>query len=108
MDLTEADLEIIKQQHLDFQELVHTCNHEELGQCAKLLAMYVAIYKQRYGELPLEKLTRITDTPAVNRELSMIIREAIDEATTMLELVRDEQRQQQKNFHYYPAENTIN
>lgn len=108
MELSEAELEIIRQQHQDFQELVQTCNHEELGQCAKLLAMYVAIYKQRYGELPLEKLTQITDTPAVNRELSLIIREAIDEATTMLELVRNEQRQQQKNFHYYPAENTIN
>lgn len=108
MSITEQELDNIRQQHQEFQELVQACSHEELGQCAKLLAMYVTIYKQKYGELPLEKLSNITDTPTVNSELSVIIREAIDEASTILELVCDEQRQHQKTFHYYPAENTIN
>ena len=108
MSVPKNELEDIKQQHIDFQDLVLECNHDELGQCAKLLAMYVAIYKQKYGELPLENLSSISDTPTVNDELSKIIQEAIEEASTMLRLVRDEQRQQSDTFYYSPAENTIN
>ncbi len=108
MSVSKNELESIKQQHVDFHDLVQECNHVELGQCAKLLAMYVAIYKQRYGELPLENLSHMVDTPAVNQELSQIIQEGIEEASTMLRMVRDEQRQQQRSFYYYPAEYSIN
>lgn len=108
MSVSKTELDSIKQQHIDFHDLVLECNHGELGQCAKLLAMYVAIYKQRYGELPLENLSQISDTPAVDRELSQIIQHAIEEASTMLRLVRDEQRQQQETFYYHPSENSIN
>ena len=108
MSVLKSELDDMKQQHLDFHDLVHERNHDELGQCAKLLAMYVAIYKQRYGELPMEKLSHLADTPSANKELSHFIQEAIEEASTMLRMVRDEQRQQQKSFYYYPAENSIN
>ena len=108
MSVSKNELKSIKQQHIDFHDLVQECNHDELGQCAKLLAMYVAIYKQRYGELPLEKLSHMADTLAVNKELSQIIQEGIVEASTMLRMVRDEQRQQQESFYYYPAEYSIN
>ena len=108
MKVSEMELEQIRKQHESFQELVQGCSLEELGQCAKLLAMYVTIYKQRYGDLPLDKLTDFTDATIVNRELSVIIREALDEASTMLEVVCDEQRQQNNNFHYYPQHQTIN
>ncbi len=108
MSDSKNELDDIKQQHIDFQDLVLACNHDELGQCAKLLAMYVAIYKQRYGELPLENLSDLADTPAVNHELSQIIQDAIEEASTMLRLVRDEQRQQQGSFYYSPTESSIN
>lgn len=108
MSVSKNELKSIKQQHIDFHDLVQECNRDELGQCAKLLAMYVAIYKQRYGELPLDKLSHMADTPAVDKELSQIIQEGIVEASTMLRMVRDEQRQQQKSFYYYPAEYSIN
>ena len=108
MKVNEKELEQIRIQHENFQELVQGCSLEELGQCAKLLAMYVTIYKQKYGELPLEKLSDITDMTIVNRELSVIICEAIDEASSMLEVVCDEQRQQSGNFNYHPQHNTIN
>ncbi len=108
MSVSKHELEDIKQQHADFHELVQESNHDELGQCTKLLAMYVAIYKQRYGELPLDKLSHMADDPSVNRELSQIIREGVEEASTMLRMVRDEQRLQQRSFYYYPAENIIN
>lgn len=108
MSITEQELEHIKQQHQEFEGLVQGCSHDELGQCAKLLAMYVTIYKQKYGDLPLDKLSNVTDSAIINKELSAIIREALEEASTMLELVCDEQRQQQKSFNYYPVVNSIN
>ncbi|MFT7461072.1 MAG: hypothetical protein ACI909_003764, partial [Planctomycetota bacterium] len=100
--------ELIKQQQIEFKDLVQECNRDELGQCAKLLAMYVAIYKQRYGDLPLDKLTDFSESSEVNKEMSKIIQDGIEEASEMLRLVRDDQRQQQRSSYYYPAENTIN
>ena len=108
MSVSKNELDDIKQQHIDFQDLVLECNHDELGQCAKLLAMYVSIYKQQYGELPLDSLSLMADTPSINEELSKIIQEAIEEASTILRLVRGEQRQQQNSFYYAPNENSIN
>ena len=107
MSVSKNELDAIKQQQIDFQYLVEECNRDELGQCAKLLAMYVAIYRQRYGDLPVENLSQISQASAVNEELSQIIQDGVEEASKMLRLVRDEHRQQQRSFYYYPAQNTI-
>lgn len=108
MRVTKNELDIIKQQQTEFQDLVDDSNRSELGQCAKLLAMYVSIYKQRYGDIPVDSFIKISETSAIDRELSQIVQNGIEEASTMLRLVRDEQRQEQRLFNYYPANDTIN
>ncbi len=108
MTVTKIELDQIKQQQLEFQDLVADCNRNELGQCAKLLAMYVAVYKQQYGDIPVESLLQISATVAVDQDISKIIQDGIEEASTMLRMVRDEQRQEQDSFYYSLASNTIN
>jgi hypothetical protein len=60
MGVTKNELDIIRQQQIDFKDLAEECNHDELGQCAKLLAMYVSIYKKRFGDLPTEKIAEFS------------------------------------------------
>ena len=108
MHLTDRELDIIRRQQEDFQELVQECNHEELGQCAKLLAMYVAVYKQQFGELPMDNLMEDSESALANQEISTIVQNGIEEASTMLQMVRNEERQQNHSFYYYPSEQSIN
>ncbi len=107
MSVTKNELDLIKQQQIEFQDLVQDSNRSELGQCTKLLAMYIAIYKQRYGDIAIESYMQISEDSSVNQELSQIIQDGIEEASTMLRMVRNDQRQEQ-NLYYYPASNTIN
>ena len=55
-----------------------------MGQLAKFLAMYIAVYKQQHGELPIDSLLQVTESALANQELSQIIQSGIEEATTML------------------------
>lgn len=108
MSTVKIELDQIRKQQLDFQDLVEECNRNELGQCAKLLAMYIAVYKQEYGELPLDNLLDMSETLLVDQELSQIIQNGIEEASSMLRMVHNEQRRQKSSFYYKPGCSTIN
>ena len=94
MHLTTRKLDIIRRQQENFQELVQESNRQELGQLAKFLAMYIAVYKQQHGELPIDSLLQVTESALANQELSQIIQSGIEEATTMPQMVRIEQTEQ--------------
>lgn len=108
MSVTKLELDKIKQQQEEFIDLVQESNRDELGQCAKLLAMYLTVYKQRYGDIPLEEYIQSDAGTAFEGDLSQLIQEGVKEATTMLNLVRDEKRENEQQLHYYPTSTTIN
>ncbi len=108
MSITKNELELIKRQQLDFEGLVQDCNREELGQCAKLLAMHIAVYKQQYGEIPVKNLAQIAETVSVNQEISQVIQNGIEEASDMLRMVRNEQRRDKSSFYCTQNSNSIN
>ena len=108
MSTGKIELDQIKKQQLEFQDLVEECNRNELGQCAKLLAMYIAVYKQEYGELPIENLLNMSETLLVGQELSQIIQDGIEEASSMLRMVHNEQQMPKATFYYKPSCSTIN
>jgi hypothetical protein len=60
MHLTEIELDILRRGQEDFQELAQESKREELGQCAKLLAMYLAVYKQQHGEVAIDNLLQVS------------------------------------------------
>jgi len=73
--------------------------------------MYVAVYKQQHGELPIDNLLQVSESGLASQEISQIIQNGIEEASTMLQMVRNEQteqREQSHSFYYYPSEHTIN
>lgn len=57
--------------HVD--KLMNTPDKVEWTECARLLAMNVAHYPMRYGELPLDKTLAVTDAPTpINEQLELI------------------------------------
>ena len=108
MSTGKIELDQIKKQQLEFQDLVDECNRNELGQSAKLLAMYIAVYKQEFGELPIENLLNMSESLLVGQELSQIIQDGIEEASSMLRMVHNEQQRPKATFYYKPSCSTIN
>ena len=55
------------QQYLQLTDnLVELADKKELAECAKLLAMNIAHYKIKYGELPLEEPYAVTYAEELN------------------------------------------
>jgi len=55
------------QQYLQLTDnLVELADKNELAECARLLAMDIAHYKMKYGELPLEEPFAITYAEELN------------------------------------------
>jgi hypothetical protein len=87
MDTTTQELLKLKQQEQEFLELAHTCNRDELVKCARILAMYIALYRQEFGEIPLRGYAKLLDTTALDGELLQITSEGLYEAAEMLKTV---------------------
>ena len=50
-----ADLSIFEQYYKLADMLIEKASKEQLAECAKLLALKLAHYKARHGELPLDE-----------------------------------------------------
>jgi len=87
MDTTTQELLKLKQQEQEFLQLAQTCNRDELVKCARILAMYIALYRQEFGEIPLRGYAKLLDTSALDGELLQITREGLYEAAEMLKTV---------------------
>jgi hypothetical protein len=63
------------QQYLQLVDnLVELADKKELAECARLLAMNIAHYKMKYGELPLEEPFAVTYAEELNdRQRELVI-----------------------------------
>jgi len=84
---TSQELLKLKQQEQEFLELTQTCNRDELVKCARVLAMYIALYRQQFGEVPLHCHAKLQQTNAFDDELIQITMEGLHEAVEMLKTV---------------------
>lgn len=64
---TEKNLSLDELQ-IEVDEAVEGCSKTQLGQCARLLATYVALYKQEFGELNQDRFAVLTRKLAVDLE----------------------------------------
>lgn len=94
MTKSEYDLACIEYSQQQFQKLLQCTNHDELVDCLKLLAMYIALYKKNYGEIAVEDFTQMLKADGANGELSEIIQEGIEEASAMLDMIITERQEQ--------------
>ena len=86
MKETFLDLIDIKATEADLQSLVAMSDKDELAQSLRLLAMYIALYKANYGELPTQSFENFLKDD-IDAESAMIFENGLQEAITMLNMV---------------------
>jgi hypothetical protein len=68
-----ADLTELEQYMVLVDRLVQLADKEELAECGRILAMNVAHYKMRYGELPLEAGLLVTNRGELNDQQNELV-----------------------------------
>ncbi len=71
--------------HLD--EMIAESSKEGLAECARLLALNVAHYKSKYGELPLEEHQAMLETQEIDKDLAKLLASGMLEMTMTLATV---------------------
>ena len=72
-------------EHLD--ERIAESSKEDLAECARLLALNVAHYKQKYGELPLEEHMAMLSATDIDEDTATLLASGMLEMTVTLILV---------------------
>ncbi|HLQ26868.1 MAG TPA: hypothetical protein VK138_13445 [Acidiferrobacterales bacterium] len=62
---------------------------EELTECARLLALNVAHYHQRYGELPLEQQLNAAVIPSIDEKMARLMVLGIQEMIKALTIIKN-------------------
>jgi len=94
MQIKNQDLQQLKQRELEFLELVENCNHAELAKCTKFLAMYIALYRQQFGEIPSADYLKLLQPTTLDKDLIQIIGDGMREASEMMKTVLMQGRSQ--------------
>ena len=63
-----ADLSNFAQYYKLADQLIEKVSKEDLAECARLMAMNVAHYQSKYGELPLDETLAMIDMTKPNEE----------------------------------------
>jgi len=87
MDISRQELQMLKQQEQEYTRLADTCSRKELMKCARFLAMYIALYRREFGEIPASGYTEMLNTTILDKELLQISMGGLQEATEMLKTV---------------------
>jgi len=68
-----SDLSTLKQYYKLADQLIEKVSKDDLAECARLLALNVAHYQSKYGELPLnEKLAMISMTKPNEEQIQLL------------------------------------
>ena len=87
MENNKLELAEIKSKEMKLQMLIDICDKTELSQCIRLLSMYLAIYKDQYGELPPECYEDLLSSQEVDADTAKIFDRGMHEALTILDMV---------------------
>lgn len=73
-----ADLSDFQQYYKLADMLVEQASKEQLAECARLLALNLAHYQGRFGEIPLEDTLAILDATEPNDEQAVLLRDGME------------------------------
>ncbi len=90
MAQVKQDMIRLIESHEEFQLLVDKSSKEELIQCAKLLAMYLSLYKLRFGEISAKSYIDLLSCSENEEELTSIIEGGNEEASAMLKIIKED------------------
>ena len=86
---------VIKERELE--ALAEMIEKEGLTQCIRLLSTYIALYKRDFGELSAESYEAILESTGVEPELVNVFENGINEAVTMLAMIVNTRKLQDKD-----------
>jgi hypothetical protein len=78
------DLQKLQQYMILVDQLVEVAEKEDIAECARLLAMNVAHYKKRYGELPLEDQLSMNPADEINDQQAELVMDGMETLAGML------------------------
>ena len=73
-----SDLSTFQQYYKLADQLIEKVSKVELAECARLLAMNIAHYQSKYGELPLEETLAMLGVAKPNEEQVELITNAME------------------------------
>ena len=80
-------LEEFKDYYKRLDEMIAESTKAELAECARLLALNVAHYKAKYGELPLEEHQAMLEVDDIDEEMAKLLVSGVLEMISVLALV---------------------
>jgi hypothetical protein len=83
-----ADLDLFKEYNQLADRLIEVATKEELAETARLLALNVAHYQSRFGELPLEGMLAMLSVATPNEEQAALLASGMETLVGVLGLVR--------------------
>lgn len=73
-----SDLSMFAQYYKLADQLIEKCSKEDIAECARLLAMNVAHYKSKYGELPLDETLAMINMDKPNEEQLQMLTDGME------------------------------
>jgi hypothetical protein len=73
-----SDLSTFAQYNKLADQLIEKVSKEDLAECARLLALNVAHYQNKYGELPLEEALAMIDMTKPNDEQLQLMTDGME------------------------------
>ncbi len=73
-----SDLSTFQQYYKLADQLIEKVSKDDLAECARLLAMNIAHYQSKYGELPLEETLAMLGVAKPNKEQIELITNAME------------------------------
>ncbi len=76
-----------KDYYKGLDEMIAESTKADLAECARLLALNVAHYKAKYGELPLEEHQAMLQADDIDEEMAKLLTSGVLEMAVVLSLV---------------------
>ena len=73
-----ADLLVFQQYYRLADALIENASREQLAECARLLALNLAHYQGKFGEMPLEATLAALDATEPNDEQAVMLRDGME------------------------------
>jgi hypothetical protein len=79
-----ADLSSFQQYYRLADALIENASKEQLGECARLLALNLAHYQGLYGEMPLNEVQAALDVSEPNDDQAMLLARGMENLVGVL------------------------
>jgi len=91
-------LEDFKDYYKRLDEMIADSTKADLAECARLLALNVAHYRAKYGELPMEEHQAMLEADDIDEEMAKLLASGVLEMAVVLALVtgRSEEYEEMK------------